>query len=89
MNVRDLFTGTLHALWANKVRTLLTMFGIAWGIVSITLMVAAGEGLRAGANCAGWIPTMCSWLGKPPPTSTFCRNSGSAASPFAAPTTAA
>jgi hypothetical protein len=24
------------------------MFGIAWGIVSITLMVAAGEGLRAG-----------------------------------------
>lgn len=30
MNVRDLFTGTLHALWANKVRTLLTMFGIAW-----------------------------------------------------------
>ena len=26
----------------------LTMFGIAWGIVSITLMVAAGEGLRVG-----------------------------------------
>lgn len=48
MNVRDLFTGTLRALWANKVRTLLTMFGIAWGIVSITLMVAAGEGLRVG-----------------------------------------
>jgi putative ABC transport system permease protein len=48
MNVRDLFTGTLRSLWANKVRTLLTMFGIAWGIVSITLMVAAGEGLRAG-----------------------------------------
>jgi putative ABC transport system permease protein len=24
------------------------MFGIAWGIVSITLMVAAGEGLRVG-----------------------------------------
>ena len=24
------------------------MFGIAWGIVSITLMVGAGEGLRAG-----------------------------------------
>jgi hypothetical protein len=24
------------------------MFGIAWGIVSIVLMVAAGEGLRVG-----------------------------------------
>jgi hypothetical protein len=24
------------------------MFGIGWGIVSITLMVAAGEGLRVG-----------------------------------------
>jgi len=55
MNVRDLFTGTLHALWANKVRTLLTMFGIAWGIVSITLMVA-GEGLRAGRQLR-WLDT--------------------------------
>jgi putative ABC transport system permease protein len=35
-------------LWAHKLRTLLTMFGIAWGIVSIVLMVAAGEGLRVG-----------------------------------------
>ena len=38
----------LEALRSNKLRTFLTMFGIAWGIVSITLMVAAGEGLRAG-----------------------------------------
>jgi putative ABC transport system permease protein len=29
-------------------RTFLTMFGIAWGIISITLMVAAGEGLKVG-----------------------------------------
>jgi putative ABC transport system permease protein len=28
--------------------TMLTMFGIAWGIISITVMVAAGEGLGAG-----------------------------------------
>ncbi len=33
---------------ANKMRTALTMFGIAWGVVSIVLMVAAGEGLRVG-----------------------------------------
>ena len=29
-------------------RTLLTMFGIGWGVMSIMLMVAAGEGLRRG-----------------------------------------
>ena len=48
MTVRDLLLDALRALWAHKVRTALTMFGIAWGIVSITLMVAAGEGLRVG-----------------------------------------
>ena len=48
MSLRDLFGETLRTLRAHKLRTALTMFGIAWGIVSITLMVAAGEGLRAG-----------------------------------------
>jgi putative ABC transport system permease protein len=44
----DLLLDTLRTLWAHKLRTFLTMFGIAWGIISITLMVAAGEGLREG-----------------------------------------
>ena len=48
MVFKDLLTDTLRTLWAHKLRTALTMFGIAWGIVSITLMVAAGEGLRVG-----------------------------------------
>jgi len=48
MTFRDLFSDTLGTLRAHKLRTALTMFGIAWGIVSITLMVAAGEGLRVG-----------------------------------------
>jgi putative ABC transport system permease protein len=48
MTFRDLLLDTLRTLWAHKLRTFLTMFGIAWGIVSITLMVAAGEGLRVG-----------------------------------------
>lgn len=48
MTFRDLVVDTVRTLWAHKLRTALTMFGIAWGIVSITLMVAAGEGLRAG-----------------------------------------
>ncbi len=48
MTFQDLLRDTLATLWAHKRRTLLTMFGIAWGIISITLMVAAGEGLGRG-----------------------------------------
>jgi putative ABC transport system permease protein len=48
MTFRDLLIDTLRTLWAHKLRTFLTLFGIAWGVVSITLMMAAGEGLRVG-----------------------------------------
>jgi putative ABC transport system permease protein len=48
VSLRDLVRDTLATIWAHKLRTGLTMFGIAWGILSITLMVAAGEGLRVG-----------------------------------------
>jgi putative ABC transport system permease protein len=48
VSFRDLLRDTLVTLWAQKRRTMLTMFGIAWGIISITVMVAAGEGLGDG-----------------------------------------
>lgn len=48
MRLIDLFADTFQTLWAHKLRTMLTMFGITWGIISITLMVGAGEGLRVG-----------------------------------------
>src|SRR5579872_1523323 len=48
MSLRDLLRDTLATLWSHKLRTFLTMFGITWGIVSITLMVAATQGLRVG-----------------------------------------
>ncbi|HLY60195.1 MAG TPA: ABC transporter permease [Terriglobia bacterium] len=48
MILRDLIYDTIRTLWTHKLRTFLTMFGIAWGIISIILMVAAGEGLRLG-----------------------------------------
>jgi len=44
----DVVRDTFRTLATHKLRTALTMFGIAWGIISITLMVAAGEGLRVG-----------------------------------------
>jgi putative ABC transport system permease protein len=48
MVFRDLIVDVYRTLMAHKLRTSLTMFGIAWGIVSMVLMVAAGEGLREG-----------------------------------------
>jgi putative ABC transport system permease protein len=48
MVIRDLISDVLRTMWSHKLRTFLTMFGIAWGIVSIVLMVAAGEGLEKG-----------------------------------------
>jgi putative ABC transport system permease protein len=48
MTLRDLWADAIRTLWAHKLRTGLTMFGIAWGVIAITLMVAAGEGLREG-----------------------------------------
>ena len=52
MRWQELFSETFHGLAANKLRSFLTMFGIAWGILSIMLMVAAGEGLQAGQEAA-------------------------------------
>lgn len=50
MSFRDLLTSTLDTLWAHKRRTFLTMFGIAWGIISVTIMVAGGTGLSVGVE---------------------------------------
>jgi putative ABC transport system permease protein len=44
----DIFAQTLRALWAHKLRSFLTMFGIAWGVGSLLLLVGLGEGFRSG-----------------------------------------
>jgi putative ABC transport system permease protein len=44
----DIFGQTLRTLWAHKLRSFLTMFGIAWGVGSLLLLVGVGEGFRAG-----------------------------------------
>ena len=46
MTLRDLIFDVLRTLWSHKLRAFFTMFGIAWGIVSIVFMAAAGEGLE-------------------------------------------
>jgi putative ABC transport system permease protein len=39
---------TMRTLWAHKLRSFLTMFGIAWGVGSLLLLVGLGEGFRSG-----------------------------------------
>jgi putative ABC transport system permease protein len=44
----DTFAQTLGTLWAHKLRSFLTMFGIAWGVGSLLLLAGVGEGFRNG-----------------------------------------
>ena len=46
--VLEIFGQTLRTLWAHKLRSFLTMFGIAWGVGSLLLLVGLGEGFRSG-----------------------------------------
>jgi putative ABC transport system permease protein len=44
--LRELFLQSWDALKRNPSRTLLTMTGIVWGIVAVTLLIAYGDGFR-------------------------------------------
>ena len=44
----DILGEVLRAMMANKLRTFLTMFGIAWGVGSLLVLVGLGEGFRSG-----------------------------------------
>ena len=46
--MREAVRQSLENLRANKLRSVLTMFGILWGIVSIVVLSAMGEGFRRG-----------------------------------------
>jgi putative ABC transport system permease protein len=44
----NIFAQIFSTLWAHKLRSFLTMFGIAWGVGSLLLLVGLGEGFRTG-----------------------------------------
>ncbi|GAC1429148.1 MAG: hypothetical protein NVSMB58_03660 [Terriglobales bacterium] len=44
----DIVRQSLATLWSHKLRSFLTMFGIAWGVGSLLLLVGLGEGFRSG-----------------------------------------
>jgi len=46
--LKELFGQVVSSLLRNKLRSFLTMAGIAWGIASIVLIVAMGDGFKEG-----------------------------------------
>jgi putative ABC transport system permease protein len=44
----EILLQTARNIWAHKLRSTLTMFGISWGIASIVFMIAIGEGCKLG-----------------------------------------
>ena len=44
----DTLAQVFRAIAANKLRSFLTMFGIAWGVGSLLVLVGLGEGFRSG-----------------------------------------
>ena len=46
----DTLGEVFRAIGANKLRSFLTMFGIAWGVGSLLVLVGLGEGFRSGQH---------------------------------------
>jgi putative ABC transport system permease protein len=46
----DILGQVFRAIAANKLRSFLTMFGIAWGVGSLLVLVGLGEGFRTGQH---------------------------------------
>ncbi len=49
-SLSDTLVQVLNAMMANRLRTFLTMFGIAWGVGSLLVLVGLGEGFRSGQH---------------------------------------
>src|SRR5450755_2904896 len=46
-NFGDILSQVFRAIWSSKLRSFLTMFGIAWGVGSMLLLIGVGEGFRS------------------------------------------
>src|SRR5436853_4963040 len=46
--MREAIIQSFQNLRANKLRSFLTMFGILWGMISVVVLSATGEGFRQG-----------------------------------------
>src|SRR3982750_61973 len=65
--LKQIWVDAWNALTRRKMRSLLTMAGIVWGIVAVTLLIAYGSGFRAvlvhGFDAFGKSTVIC-WPGQ-------------------------
>ena len=47
LSIRDAFRQMWRDVRSQKLRTFLTVFGIVWGTVAVSLLLAFGKGLHA------------------------------------------
>jgi putative ABC transport system permease protein len=48
----DIISESLHGLYDHRFRAAVSMFGISWGIVTIVVLLAYGEGMRSALSAA-------------------------------------
>ena len=48
LSLPTIFREIFESMWSHRLRSFLTMFGIAWGVASLLLLVGLGEGFRSG-----------------------------------------
>ena len=66
LSIRDAFRQMWRDIRSQKLRTFLTMFGIVWGTVSVSLLLAFGKGLQRQmiVNSSGIGDAICiAWPG--------------------------
>ena len=60
---REILIQAWDALWRNPLRNFLTMLGIVWGIVAVTVLIAYGSSFRGvlldGFNAFGKTAVIC------------------------------
>ena len=76
--MKEALVQTFVNLRANKLRSFLTMFGILWGIISVVVLSATGEGFRQGnehvlrelgkniGDYVGWAHQQAGWAASAP-----------------------
>jgi putative ABC transport system permease protein len=50
LQIAGIFHQAITELWRHKLRSILTMFGISWGVISLALITSSGEGFSRGSR---------------------------------------
>ena len=57
MFLKELISQSWQSLMRNRLRSALTMLGIVWGLASVVILLAYGQGLGGMKTCPGDRPS--------------------------------